>query len=150
MSENLPTATGNPMEDFKQRVLDKLKNDIGSLMPDAVLAGLVQQAVKDTFFTERTIPKPDRGGYSTETIKAPSWFMQEVTTQIEPKLKDAVKLYVETNRDMIDATIRQAMSQDKLMFLMAVVMGDRLRDGLSGVAREFVQEMQNQGYLRRY
>jgi hypothetical protein len=148
MADQLPSTTGNPMEDFRKRVLDKLKTDIGSLMPDEVLAGLVQQAVMDTFFKKERVPKPGRAHYSTDTVEVPSWFAAEVSVQIEPKLKSAVAAYIEEHKVEIDGVVRAALDKDKLLLLTATVMADRMRDGLAGVAREFVQELQNKGLIR--
>ena len=40
------------------------------------------------------------------------------------------------------------VEKEKLMLLSAVVIGDRVRDGMVGAAMEFVQQMQNKGILR--
>lgn len=144
------TKPGNPLEEFKQRVLEKLKADIGSLMPDEVVGGLVQQAIKESFFTRKEVPKPGRASYSTETVLAPSWFQAEIMAQIEPKLKAQIREFVEANDQIIKDTITSALEKDKLLILTAAVIGDTVRTHLSGTAMEIVNQLQNSNIIRRY
>lgn len=142
------TKPGNPLEEFKQRVLEKLKADIGSLMPDEALAGMVQQAIKEAFFTKREVPKPGRSSYSNETVTMPSWFEAQVMEQIEPKLKAQIKEFVEAHSQSIQEAIAAQLDKNKMMILCAGVIGDAVRDGMTGAAMEFVNQLQNRGIIR--
>ena len=148
MDTALPTKPGNPLEDFKQRVIDKLKNDIGTLMPDEVLHGLVLQAVKETFFLKRRVPKPGRSSYSDETVDATSWFQEEITRQVEPILKAEIAKHVASNDAIIRDAIKEALDINKMMLLTAAVIGDRVRDGMVDGAMKFVQELQQRNIIR--
>ena len=46
MTENLPTEPRTPQQLFEENVTKKLKKDIGSLIPDEVLKGMVQKTIK--------------------------------------------------------------------------------------------------------
>jgi hypothetical protein len=142
------TTQQNPMEDFKQRVLEKLKTDIGSLMPDEVLSSLVQQAVKDQFFKKRTIPKPGRSTYSTETVESLSWFQEEISRQVEPILKTEIAVYVNDNQHFITAAIKEFLDKEKMTAVMAAVIGDRVRDGFALAAGDLMLQLRNSGVIR--
>lgn len=147
MTQEIAIST-NPMEEFKKRVLDKLKGDIGSLMPEEALAELVQNAVKDAFFTRKEIPKPGRDYYSKETIASPSWFEDELTRQVEPLLKARITEVVEANKATIATAIDAEFAGNRLFIILAAVLGENVRAGVSQSFQDCIQQLRNAGVIR--
>lgn len=137
-----------PQQTFQENLKSRIRDDIGKLLPDEVLASMVQQAVKEIFFTPMRVPKPGRPSYSDEMVNAPSWFHDQIMREAEPLLKAAVVEALAEHQTTIKAALWEALNNDKLIFVVAEVIGIRVREGFAGVAREFVTEMQNKGILR--
>jgi hypothetical protein len=98
-----------PMETFMERVKQKLRDDIGSLLPDEAVSDMVKKVVNDEFFAKRVVPKPDRGSYSSETIELPSHFTEIVTAAIKPVIERQVAEILVTYKEPIETQIRGAI-----------------------------------------
>lgn len=98
----VPTA----QEQFEANIQDRLRSDIGELLPDDVLSGLVSKAINDLFFKDVVV---NSGSYSTRT--EPSWFRKEVEYQMRTRIKDALDKYFETNEDKINEIIQSRMQE---------------------------------------
>lgn len=129
--------------DFKQRVTEKLKTDIGSLMPDDVLSVLVQQAVKELFFTKQVVPKPNRPTYSSETIEVPSWFEEEVIAQIQPLLKVSISEFISKHEAYILEVVNASLEKDKLQIMTAFVIGEKVKDAMMGMSANVMNLIRN-------
>ena len=55
MNEIVKTSS-NPMEAFQTRVLEKVREDIGKMLPDEVVEGLVKRAIDEQFFQPSRYP----------------------------------------------------------------------------------------------
>ena len=113
MSNDIDKAK-DPMQQFRDRVKEKLKEDIADLLPDDVLAGMVEQAINEEFFKERVT----RNNYGSETGREPSWFVQEVVKIATPIIKRAINDYLENHRDIIDKALQDFLTEQNLAAMM--------------------------------
>lgn len=97
----METGTGvQKPQTFEDRLKDKLKTDIGTLMSDEELSALIAKAMERIFFQPRII---DPGGFREK--RAPSWFEEEV----HHLLKDRMKRMAEEFLDDREDRLREAM-----------------------------------------
>lgn len=80
-----------PAQAFEDKIKDRLRQDIGSLMPDDVLQQLIVKAINSIFLE----PRVSRNSYGSVTDTKPSWFQETVERllrqQIDKLLNDYVK-----------------------------------------------------------
>lgn len=105
------TKPMTPMEDFQFRVVEKLKVDIGSMLPDEVLQGLTQKALNETFFQPRVM------GEGWNKKESPSWFVEEVTRLAKPLLEAEVKRFVDENQEVLKTALNTFLTQNNLMLV---------------------------------
>lgn len=113
----------NPMEEFQDRVKDKLKADIGSMLPDEVLSQLTQRAVDEQFFKEREVVT---GGWNSRTEKRPSWFVEEVAKIAEPIIRQHIEHFIETHKQDIEAAIEQYISEQNLTLTASTMIASQM------------------------
>lgn len=127
----------DPMEDFRHRVKEKLKADIGEMMPDAALNELVRRAVDETFFQPRVV----KDSYGRIESSKPGWFVEEVTKVASPMLAAAVNKYVNDNEETIKKAIVEFTTQQNLMLLTIAAMRSGMLQDISTIADEVVARM---------
>lgn len=115
------TTNKSPIEEFQDRVKDKLKADIGSMLPDDVLAQLTQRAVDEQFFKERRIPQR----YGQDEI-GPSWFVEEVAKIAEPIIRQHINSFIETHKQDIEAAIEQYINEQNLTLTAATMIASEM------------------------
>jgi hypothetical protein len=93
------------IQDFETKVKDRIKKDIGELMPESVLQKMVEKCVEEMFF-EREI-------HYGRTEK--SWFEKEIKEVMLPIMKEQVSIYVEKNRKRIEEGIDNFLSEKNLI-----------------------------------
>ena len=118
-------ATISPMETFQQKVVDKLKADIGVMLPDEVLTGLVQRAIDEQFFQ----PRIEQDNYSRRT-EHPSWFVEEITKLAEPMLRKMLTEIVKEREPEIKKAIEEFLSTQNLMLITIAAMQNATRDDI--------------------
>ena len=78
-----------PQEQFQNNIKDRLQKDIGDLIPDEVLKGMVEKSIKEMFFTR----KMDKAGSDW----SPKW--QENASWFEAEVFDRFKILIEIEVD---------------------------------------------------
>ena len=134
------------LQEFKDRVRDKLKNDIGSLMPDEVLQTLVQSAIRELFFDR--VPEVRDNWGNVKVPEKQSWFMEAVREEIMPILQREVRSCIEDRKQEIADRVREFMGDKELSVMLAAVSGDAIRSSMAGVFQQAVIELKNQGIIR--
>ncbi len=99
-----------PMETFMERVKAKLRDDIGSLLPDEAVSEMVQRAVDEEFFKPRLVPKPGRSTYSNDTIEKPSQFQEMVLEAVTPIIQKRVLKIVKDHDEEINEQIQKTIN----------------------------------------
>jgi len=93
-----------PQQSFEENIKDRLRADIGGLLPDAALSEMVSKAVQTIFFN-RTEKKEGSWGHTTVI---PSWFEQEVAKLLNQRIKDDIDKYMDTEgAKLVDMTAKQ-------------------------------------------
>lgn len=100
-----------PMESFMEKVKQKLRDDIGSLLPDDALQAMVQKVVNDEFFEKRKLPTK---GYNDAPQYANSKFQNMVFEGVEPLIKEQVAKILEDRKDEIEKQVREAINEGVL------------------------------------
>ena len=112
MNENEVAIPSDPMKEFREKVAKKLREDIGSMLPDAALTDMVQRAVEEQFFKTRTVKEQ----WGPDKI-IPSWFVEEVAKSAEPIIRELVQLYVKTHQDTIKQAIDEFLDEKYIAFV---------------------------------
>jgi hypothetical protein len=140
MSEQVATNDA-ALREFQERVVNKLREDIAGMLPDAVLSQLVSKAVDEQFFKPRKILNPNSGWGRTEYIDAPSWFVGEVAKLAEPLIKEQVEQYVEREKETIKKAIDEFLSQQNLLLLTIAAMRAATMQDIFDVANNVLTRM---------
>lgn len=111
------TTPGNPMEEFRKKILDKLKTDFGSMMPEEVLNGLVKQAVYEEFLKPRLVREDPNNSYNTRTVEKPSWFATAVAEAAKPLLQALLQKWVDEHEGEITKAFDEFIKDQHLMLL---------------------------------
>ncbi len=88
-------------QSFEENIKDRLRKDIGGLIPNEVLSQLIEKSMQEMFFTREK--KPEHSGYNARFIEHPSWFDKEVKSSLEPLIKQYLESWVESNKSDIEA-----------------------------------------------
>ena len=120
-----------PIQTFQERITEKIRKDIGELLPEEAIKALFDKAIADTFFT----PKD---GYGREQ---PSWFTREIIKVAEPILNKAVAEYVESHKEVIQAAISQYLTGQNITLLTVAAMGRVTQDQIWSIASEIMNQM---------
>ena len=103
------TTTLTPQQTFEENIKGRMRKDIGELLPDSVLADLMQKSLTEMFFTRR---EHEEGyGYDKRKIIKSSWFDEEVTKVLDAQLRQTIREYFDKNGDAIAATDAQEIAQ---------------------------------------
>lgn len=138
----LPSTNTNPMETFQNKITEKLRSDIGSMLPDEVLQGLVKKAVDEHFFKERK--ETSSSGY--HTITKPSWFVEEVGKHAQPLIEKAVSEYVKNNKEVMEKALSDFFATQNLTLLMTASMAHQMQQNVYDVVARVVAQVQRGGY----
>lgn len=137
MSEQSRQLT--PMETFQNRVMDKIRADIGEMLPDDVVAGLVQKAIDQQFFQPRTVEV----GY--RNVERPSWFVEEVAKLAQPILKEKIDQAFLDRKDEIDKAVTDFLSKENLTLLMVSRITEANNGSLYAAAQAISEAAQRLG-----
>jgi len=134
MSESLSTRTPTPIEEFQKKVVERLRDDIRDLLPDAVLQQLVTRAVEEEFFKERRVPRP----YGADDLKA-SWFVEAIAKEAAPLVAKAVAGFIAERAELVDRAIHTFLTDEALTILIAARLTDKLDLALTAVVNQMRQ-----------
>lgn len=96
--------TVNPQQQFEEAIKNRIRADIGDLIPDEVLAGLVEKAIQSMFFTK----KVEKKQYGND-IHYPSWFEDEIERCIRGQIQKTVEAYFEKHGDKISQAVSEEL-----------------------------------------
>jgi flagellar biosynthesis/type III secretory pathway protein FliH len=121
-----------PMESFLERVKSKLRDDIGSLIPDEVLQQLVQRTIEDEFFKKGQ--KNIGTGYNPVYETVPSEFQKIVLAAVTPIMEKHALLVAERHAAEIEAQIKESVENGLITLAMR------------SLDRVFAQALESQGW----
>lgn len=93
---------------FQEKLEERIRTDIGELMPDEALAEIVTRAIEKSFFEERTV---EDGTYTYQKRKQVPWVVQVVRELLEARVEAAVKTWVSDNPDAIKKVVQERLDE---------------------------------------
>ena len=92
-------------QNFQERMINRIREDIGQLMTDEELSKLVERAMEEIFFK----PEVEKRGFH-ETTKPP-WLHNFVKELLEKKVEAAVGKYVDEHEDEVRQALKEVMQE---------------------------------------
>lgn len=132
---------------FEEKIKDRLRQSVGDLMPDETLADLTKKAMNEMFF-KRKLEK--QGGYYDKEVETPSWFEDEVYTQLKEKIDVQLKEYLIKNQADLEMKIQTmivAKAPELLAQLLMKIFTQQASSISFNIADSIRQSMQN-GVIR--
>lgn len=135
-------------QEFEDRIKDRLRQDIGNLMPDEKLEQLCQKALEEIFFQTRR-DKEKGNSYHSSTQLNPSWFEDRVDTLLRERMhkciSDLIKQKEAEIEEIIQATFAAAMPALVSALVIKGFTSDwgsleyKLKDIIGGVVESVIQ-----------
>lgn len=91
---------------FEEVIINKLRKDIGDLMPDEVLKDVISKATHHIFFDPVKTPR-SYGGYDTEAY---SWLEKTCRDLLEKRMNAALQVYMAQNPDVVKKAVDDALA----------------------------------------
>lgn len=107
----------SPMESFQKQLADRLRDDIGKLLPDAVIQAQIENVLHE-MLTRRPVIKVER--YNEPAVLGPSEIEKAVAKQLDLLLARTVADWVDSNKDalMVYAAAEMSKGFEALAFRM--------------------------------
>lgn len=120
----MSNAVTTPMDDFQKQLMERVRGDIGELLPDKVLADVVAKGFQTAFFEER-ITK-DRYGHA-ETRRPP--VVVEVVAEIcEKQAREAMVEWLDKNphvlKEVMALQVKKGLAAAMMNNLSAAINGE--------------------------
>jgi len=125
----------DPMQTFQEKVVEKLRGDIGEMLPDEALVKLVERAVDEQFFKERTVYVQ----YGNDT-KKPSWFVEAIGEVATPLIKKTVEQYVADHEDVIKKALEDYLTEHNLTLLMVAAISQNMSSEIMNQAMNIMSQ----------
>lgn len=95
-----------PQQTFEQKISDRIRADIGELMPDEVLKGIVGRAMEKAFFAE-TVTSDRYGHRETK----PPLVAEIIKELLETKVRKATLEYLHENDEKVQEMLDERLSK---------------------------------------
>lgn len=103
-------------QSFQERMTERLREDVGKLIPDEKLAEMVEQAMQSMFFTKRV----ERNSWGRETAH-PSWWEDEVEKSMRERVHKFTQTYLEERSEDLEKVILETIQQNLHHWLAAAM-----------------------------
>jgi hypothetical protein len=100
-----------PQQAFEKKLEEKIRADIGELIPEEALAELVKRAIEKVFFT--------KGGYYNNPSY--SWFEEAVRTALTSQIRDVVTKYMADHKDEMGKRVFEEITKQGPSLLGAML-----------------------------
>lgn len=101
---------------LQERVGDRIRDQIGDLMTDEDLKMLVDKALHEAFFTQRSIPKKN---YNEDQKFEDSFAVAYVQKLLASRVEDACKAWLSDHKDELGAHIDNAVASGFSTLMLA-------------------------------
>lgn len=95
-----------PQQTFQSKIEERIRTDIGELIPDEALAEIVERAMQKAFFEGR--PIVDHWGSKTGRSDHP-WFVQCVKDVLDKRVESAVSNWIASNDAQVTSMISEQL-----------------------------------------
>ncbi|HPT26294.1 MAG TPA: hypothetical protein PLZ95_07725 [Bryobacteraceae bacterium] len=113
MNDNV-TNKLTPQQAFEEQIKERLRQNIGELLPDEVLSEMVKKALTDMFFTPRI--QRDRWGGQVEN---PSWFEEEAGKLLRDRISEYLKTWLKENGPDLTRQVQEQISKNATSVIAA-------------------------------
>lgn len=132
------TTNLTPQQKFEERIKAKLVDDIGELLPDEVLSGMVESAMKEAFFKPRKIRvERSYGGGSTVEDGEP-WLIEVIRELVDAQVKEQAEKFLAANADHMKERLDEII-KNGLLKSMIEHMDMRLGSTMNDVVTQVIQ-----------
>ena len=111
-------------KDFQERLFDKIRADIGSLMTDEDMKKLVHAAFEREFFTPRI--EQEGGGYNRREVQKPPRIIEITKELLEPMLRKILDQWIAENHEKVFAAMQKEL-QDGILTAAERIAAERIR-----------------------
>jgi hypothetical protein len=130
-----------PMQSFQEKLKDKIRDDIASMLPDEVISEMAQRVVNEEFFTKRQV-KMSAYGYDTKEV--PSAFQEAVLAASKPLIDAEVKKTLAANAERIAAQFDKVIA-DGILQMTLRALDEKLSNVLEGQGYSIKQALEKIG-----
>ena len=102
----------DPMAEFQAQVFDKVRDAIGELAPEEMIATLVEKAINQAFFEPVAI-KADRYGSGSHVKESRLALM--IRERLEPIVRKRVEIEMESRKKDIEKIIDACLEEHKIV-----------------------------------
>lgn len=92
-------------QSFEEKMRERLRQSMGDLMPDAVLAGIVARGIEEAFFKNRHEPTQS---WRSEP-EYPSWLVQYLQKEMRTRTEEHVKKWISENQERLDEIFKKTV-----------------------------------------
>ena len=105
-----PDDLPDPIKQFREKVADRIRDDIGNLMPDAMLEQIVKQSIDDI------LNEPTGDRWHTQP-----WLKMTIRNAISERVKQEAQMQISQREAEIHKTMTEAI-RDQLPELISMVL----------------------------
>lgn len=111
------------LTEFQDRLKERIKGDIGELMPDEVVKEMIAQALNEEFLKPRTVPNPNYTGgfYQQREITVPPLLLEYLQPQLEGITRKVIGDYLQANPGKLEQWIDEQIGKQIGDFLQKAV-----------------------------
>lgn len=97
--------------EFQEKMKERMRQAMGDLMPDEVLAGIVGKGIHEAFFTEKQKPG---AYYGSQSSTEPAWVVTFIREECKARVEEEVKKYISQHprkfAEVIDGVLREGIA----------------------------------------
>lgn len=107
-----------PQQNFEDKMKARMRENFGDLVPDELLAKLLERLIEETFFTKRKISEsPNRNGYEHEK-QIESIFSDDIRKLVAPTFNKCMKEFIAANEEKILEMLKEFMEQSASQMIL--------------------------------
>lgn len=107
-----------PQQAFEDLIKDRIRDDIGKLMPDEALQKIIEKAIEGAFFTQRITKE----GSWHERVE-PSWVEKHIRSLLEAQVRAHVDKWFQDNRERMSEIIETGIKETMPGMLVKLLEG---------------------------
>lgn len=124
------------MQTFQENLKDKIKDDIGAMLPDDAVTEMIGRVVEEHFFKPKIVKT---GNYHNPTNEKPSEFAQAVINEVKPLIKKHAKKFVDDNLKTIEEQVIKTITNSQVSYYLA----NQIEANISNKIHEIMQQYEN-------
>ena len=100
------------LSDFETKLKDRIREDIAELIPDEVLAEMIQKTINEQFMRTRKIcENPESPSYHQRWKDSPPWLFEVIQPLIKDQIDAHVTGWAQENSDKIAEMVRTEIGE---------------------------------------